>query len=259
MIWERRSPPPALSLAPIRIHDTDPAINPTTTTQPNGRPPSLPPPTTHPNTQHTTQPTPNTPHHPPTPALKGHYGGPWQLQKREFALFPGAILATTNCVLEPPKSYRDRIFTTNEAGLTGVAHVGGADAAKKDFSAVIAKARECEGFNEDNGPDLEGAPAHYTVGFGHQAVLGVAGAWIGVTVQHCGNHGAMSTVPAVNAALGMCNDLIGGASLTWRYHHQVRAGGGGGRVGVGVMAEEGGGGRRGRETAALILGADRCS
>ncbi|KIZ01848.1 hydroxylamine reductase [Monoraphidium neglectum] len=52
------------------------------------------------------------------PHLAGHYGGPWQLQKREFAMFPGAILATTNCVLEPPKSYKDRLFTTNEAGLT---------------------------------------------------------------------------------------------------------------------------------------------
>jgi hypothetical protein len=50
---------------------------------------------------------------------------------------------------------------------------------------------------------------------------GVAGAWIGVTIQHCGNHGAMSTSPAVNLALGLTNDLIGGASLTWRYHHQV--------------------------------------
>ena len=58
-------------------------------------------------------------------------------------------------------------------------------------------------------------------GFWAGLLLGVAGAWIGVTVQHCGNHGAMSTSPAVNAALGLCNDLIGGASLTWRYHHQV--------------------------------------
>jgi len=41
-------------------------------------------------------------------------------------------------------------------------------------------------------------------------------------VQHCGNHGAMSTRPAVNRALGLCNDLIGGSSLLWQYHHQAR-------------------------------------
>ncbi|KIZ05268.1 inoleoyl-CoA desaturase [Monoraphidium neglectum] len=58
-------------------------------------------------------------------------------------------------------------------------------------------------------------------GFVTGLLFGVAGAWIGVTIQHCGNHGAMSTVPLVNVLLGMCNDLIGGASLTWRYHHQV--------------------------------------
>lgn len=52
-------------------------------------------------------------------------------------------------------------------------------------------------------------------------VLGIAGGWIGVTIQHCGNHGAMSTVPLINNLLGLCNDLIGGASLMWRYHHQV--------------------------------------
>ncbi|KAF8057774.1 acyl-lipid (7-3)-desaturase [Scenedesmus sp. PABB004] len=52
-------------------------------------------------------------------------------------------------------------------------------------------------------------------------LLGIAGGWIGVTIQHCGNHGAMSTHPAANLALGLCDDLIGGSSLMWRYHHQV--------------------------------------
>jgi fatty acid desaturase (delta-4 desaturase) len=54
------------------------------------------------------------------------------------------------------------------------------------------------------------------------ALLGLAGAWIGLTVQHCGNHGAMSTKTWVNKTLGLCDDLIGGSSLMWRYHHQVR-------------------------------------
>ena len=50
---------------------------------------------------------------------------------------------------------------------------------------------------------------------------GLGGAWIGLTVQHCGNHGAMSTRAWVNKAMGLCDDLIGGSSLMWRYHHQV--------------------------------------
>jgi hypothetical protein len=61
----------------------------------------------------------------------------------------------------------------------------------------------------------------------HQRMLnlcesaGISGAWIGLTVQHCGNHGAMSTIPWVNKALGRCSDLVGGSSLAWQYHHQV--------------------------------------
>ena len=55
----------------------------------------------------------------------------------------------------------------------------------------------------------------------HSLRLGLGGAWIGLTVQHCGNHGAMSTRAWVNKALGLCDDLIGGSSLMWRYHHQV--------------------------------------
>lgn len=51
--------------------------------------------------------------------------------------------------------------------------------------------------------------------------VGLAGAWIGLTIQHCGNHGAMSTSPAVNKAMGLTDDLIGGSSLMWRYHHQA--------------------------------------
>ncbi|KAI8471451.1 MAG: fatty acyl delta4 desaturase [Monoraphidium minutum] len=52
-------------------------------------------------------------------------------------------------------------------------------------------------------------------------LMGLGGAWIGLTIQHCGNHGAMSTNAAVNGLLGVCNDLVGGSSLMWRYHHQV--------------------------------------
>jgi hydroxylamine reductase (hybrid-cluster protein) len=80
-------------------------------------------------------------------------------------------------VLEPPKSYKDRLFTTNEAGLSGVKHVG----EDKDFGSLIQAALEAEGFNDDTMPELEpGHPGHYTVGFGHQVaggavVLGAGG------------------------------------------------------------------------------------
>ncbi|KAL0020669.1 hypothetical protein WJX79_006881 [Trebouxia sp. C0005] len=69
-------------------------------------------------------------------------------------------------------------------------------------------AAACAAYLFDTGP---------TTGF----LLGLAGAWIGLTVQHCGNHGAMSTSPVVNKAMGLTDDLIGGSSLMWRYHHQV--------------------------------------
>jgi acyl-lipid (7-3)-desaturase (Delta-4 desaturase) len=52
-------------------------------------------------------------------------------------------------------------------------------------------------------------------------LLGLGGAWVGLTVQHCGNHGAMSTSPTINNLMGACSDLVGGSSLMWRYHHQV--------------------------------------
>ncbi|KAF8063692.1 hcp [Scenedesmus sp. PABB004] len=84
------------------------------------------------------------------------------------------------CVLDPPKAYKDRLFTTNETGLSGVTHIGTA----KDFSPVIAAALSAEGFTPDNMPDPdevaeeraeEGRLGVVTVGFGHDAVLGVAG------------------------------------------------------------------------------------
>ena len=94
--------------------------------------------------------------------LVGNYGGPWQLQKREFAQFGGAILGTTNCVQIPPDGYKDRIFTCGIAGLPGVPHLAG-----RDFSAVIAKAKSL--------PALKDAPGRKLLtGFHHQAVLKLA-------------------------------------------------------------------------------------
>jgi len=69
---------------------------------------------------------------------------------------------------------------------------------------------------------LTGAAYVADTGLATGLLFGLAGAWIGLTVQHCGNHGAMSTHAAVNGFMGLCNDIMGGSSLMWRYHHQAR-------------------------------------
>ena len=94
----------------------------------------------------------------------GHYGTAWQNQKKEFAEFPGAILMTTNCIQNPKDTYQDNIFTTGLVGWPGVTHIAG-----KDFSAVIEKALELPGFQEDT----QGKSV--MVGFARNAVLSVAG------------------------------------------------------------------------------------
>ena len=97
------------------------------------------------------------------PHLAGNYGGAWQDQAKEFDEFPGAILMTTNCIQQPRESYQGRIFTSGSTGWPGVVHVD-----RKDFSPVIAAALAAPGFAAD-GPDDT-----IMVGFGHNAVLGVA-------------------------------------------------------------------------------------
>jgi hydroxylamine reductase len=95
--------------------------------------------------------------------LAGNYGGAWQDQRKEFEEFPGAILMTTNCIQQPKESYKARIFTTGLVAWPGVTHVP-----ERDFAAVIEAAEAAPGFAAD-GPDDT-----ILVGFGHNAVLGVA-------------------------------------------------------------------------------------
>jgi hydroxylamine reductase len=98
------------------------------------------------------------------PHLVGNYGGAWQDQKREFSQFPGAILMTTNCIQKPKEDYSERIFTSGLVAWPGVTHIG----PDKDFTPVIEAALAAPGFAED-------APEKtILVGFGHDAVLGVA-------------------------------------------------------------------------------------
>ena len=97
------------------------------------------------------------------PHLYGHYGTAWHNQQKEFPGFPGPILMTTNCLVPPKESYKDRVFTTGPVGYPGLVHIEG-----EDFSAVIDKALQMPGFPEDtNGRAV-------MVGFARQAVLGVA-------------------------------------------------------------------------------------
>ncbi|EKE39650.1 hypothetical protein ENUP19_0080G0100 [Entamoeba nuttalli] len=93
--------------------------------------------------------------------LIGHFGTAWQNQQREFPTFPGAILFTTNCLMKPLPSYKDRVFTTNEVGFNGLVHIGN----DKDFTPVIQKALEMEGFTDDLKEDT------VTTGFSHHAIL----------------------------------------------------------------------------------------
>lgn len=96
------------------------------------------------------------------PHLAGHYGGAWQKQRVEFEQFSGPIVATTNCVLIPRETYRDRLFTTRATAVPGGTRLTG-----EDFSAVIAKARQC--------PPLADKPVKQsTVGFHHSVILSLA-------------------------------------------------------------------------------------
>jgi len=102
------------------------------------------------------------------PHLVGNYGGAWQRQREEFEAFPGAILMTTNCIQQPKDAYQARIFTTGLVAWPGVEHIEPGPDGKKDFAPVIEAALAAPGFAED-------APEQtITVGFGRQAVLGVA-------------------------------------------------------------------------------------
>jgi hydroxylamine reductase len=95
--------------------------------------------------------------------LVGNYGGAWQDQRKEFDEFPGAILMTTNCIQKPTDGYKGRIFTTSVVGYPGVAHVK-----NHDYAPVIQAALAAPGFTAD-APEKK-----ILVGFGRQAVLGVA-------------------------------------------------------------------------------------
>ncbi|MBE9918372.1 hydroxylamine reductase [Paenibacillus donghaensis] len=98
----------------------------------------------------------------------GNYGNAWWKQNSEFASFNGPILMTTNCIIPPKDSYKDRIYTTGNTGFPGVRHIPeAADGAAKDFSALIEQAKECPAPTELETGEIIG-------GFAHAAVMNVA-------------------------------------------------------------------------------------
>lgn len=97
----------------------------------------------------------------------GNYGNAWWKQKEEFESFNGAILMTTNCIVPPKDSYKDRMFTTGAAGYPGVKHIGGEIGEIKDFSEIIEVAKKCK-------PPVEIESGEIIGGFAHNQVLSLA-------------------------------------------------------------------------------------
>lgn len=97
--------------------------------------------------------------------LVGNFGSAWQNQQKEFDNVPGCILMTTNCLMRPRETYKDRIFNTSVVGWDGVNYIGVKEDGTKDFSEIINKALELGGYKEDE------EEKEILVGFGHQATL----------------------------------------------------------------------------------------
>lgn len=97
----------------------------------------------------------------------GNYGNAWWKQKEEFASFNGPILMTTNCIVPPADSYKDRLYTTGAAGFPGCKHIPGEIGQEKDFSAIIAHAKRCA-------PPTEIETGEIVGGFAHAQVLALA-------------------------------------------------------------------------------------
>lgn len=106
--------------------------------------------------------------------LKGNFGTAWQNQRVEFESIPGPVLFTTNCLMPPKDSYKDRVFTTQVVSYPELVHIG----EEKDFSPVISKALELGGYSENQQLTGINGGTTVTTGFGHNTVLGVADAII---------------------------------------------------------------------------------
>ncbi len=99
--------------------------------------------------------------------LAGNYGSAWWNQKEEFEKFNGPVLFTTNCLMPPKESYKDRVYTTGPVGFPGVKHIDEVKGRPKDFGAIIEHAKKCKPPEEIEKGEIIG-------GFAHEAVLGAA-------------------------------------------------------------------------------------
>ena len=101
------------------------------------------------------------------PNFIGNYGNAWWKQKEEFESFHGPILMTTNCIVPPKDSYKNRMYTTGAASYPGCIHISGAVGEEKDFSAIIEQAKKCPAPEEIEHGEIVG-------GFAHAQVLALA-------------------------------------------------------------------------------------
>ena len=101
------------------------------------------------------------------PNFVGNYGNAWWKQKEEFESFHGPILMTTNCIVPPKDSYKDRLYTTGAAGYPGCKHIPGGIGEPKDFSALIQQAKTCP-------PPAQIETGEIVGGFAHAQVLALA-------------------------------------------------------------------------------------
>ena len=101
------------------------------------------------------------------PNFKGNYGNAWWCQREEFETFNGPILMTTNCIVPPKDSYKDRLYTTGAAGYPGCTYINGGIGGKKDFSVIIQHAKGCE-------PPTGIEQGQIVGGFAHAQVLALA-------------------------------------------------------------------------------------
>ena len=97
------------------------------------------------------------------PNFVGNYGNAWWKQKEEFESFNGPILMTTNCIVPPKDSYKDRMYTTGAAGYPGCKHIPGGIGEQKDFSALIEHAKKCAPPTEIETGEIIGGFAHAQV------------------------------------------------------------------------------------------------
>lgn len=97
--------------------------------------------------------------------LVGNYGSAWQNQQKEFDEIPGCILMTTNCLMRPRETYKDRIFSTSVVGWDGIKHIDVSEDGTKDFSEIIHKSLELGGFTENE------KEKEILVGFAHHETL----------------------------------------------------------------------------------------